>query len=138
MVYKAESKSFRAWALEICGIPNTLFALRILLVSMILSFVRRYIDAMYASPISLQVRNADKTVVIQEGKITEEGSHDELMLKKGPYYHLVHAQVRMEYGAFPHTAFCVCRFFFTRMGSGKKHTLGVPSVESLCLFLSSI
>lgn len=40
------------------------------------------------------MRNADKTVVIQEGEITEQGTHDELMLKKGPYYHLVHAQVR--------------------------------------------
>ena len=40
------------------------------------------------------VRNADNIVVINEGKIVEEGSHTELMKKKGMYYHLYKKQFR--------------------------------------------
>ncbi|OQE00226.1 hypothetical protein PENVUL_c056G09687 [Penicillium vulpinum] len=38
------------------------------------------------------VRRADKIVVMKDGKDIEEGSHEELILKKGIYHDLVHAQ----------------------------------------------
>jgi len=38
------------------------------------------------------VRNADNIAVIQDGQIGEVGSHEELLAKKGLYYHLVKAQ----------------------------------------------
>lgn len=38
------------------------------------------------------IRNADRIFVVDEGKILEEGSHDELMKKKGIYYSLSTAQ----------------------------------------------
>lgn len=38
------------------------------------------------------VRKADRIVVISEGRVLEEGSHDELMAKKTAYYKLVTAQ----------------------------------------------
>lgn len=34
------------------------------------------------------VRNADKIIVLEQGRIIEEGSHDELIEKKGKYYQL--------------------------------------------------
>jgi len=34
------------------------------------------------------IREADKIIVIYRGKVLEEGTHDELMKKKGLYYHL--------------------------------------------------
>ncbi|WP_019243511.1 MULTISPECIES: ABC transporter ATP-binding protein [Bacillus] len=37
------------------------------------------------------VRNADQIIVLQEGSVTEIGSHGELMKKKGFYYNLVEA-----------------------------------------------
>ena len=38
------------------------------------------------------IRNADKIVVIDKGRIMEQGSHEELMHKKGFYYQLNHLQ----------------------------------------------
>ncbi|HQX75218.1 MAG TPA: ATP-binding cassette domain-containing protein [Thermoflexales bacterium] len=37
------------------------------------------------------IRNADVIVVMQEGQIAEQGSHEELVAKRGLYYRLVHA-----------------------------------------------
>lgn len=39
------------------------------------------------------VQNADVIVVIQQGKIVENGKHDELMAKKGAYYQLASNQL---------------------------------------------
>ncbi|GCB71343.1 hypothetical protein scyTo_0001535 [Scyliorhinus torazame] len=39
------------------------------------------------------IQNADIIAVIQNGRVVEEGTHNQLMLKKGAYYALVHAQV---------------------------------------------
>jgi len=38
------------------------------------------------------LRNADKLIIIEDGKIVEAGSPDELLAKKGHYYNLVMAQ----------------------------------------------
>lgn len=38
------------------------------------------------------IRTADKICVIQNGQVTEEGCHEELMRKKGPYQSMVNAQ----------------------------------------------
>ncbi len=40
------------------------------------------------------VQNADQIVVLNEGKIVEEGSHEELLTKKGAYYALYMAQFK--------------------------------------------
>lgn len=37
-------------------------------------------------------KSADKILVLQDGRITEEGTHDELIAKKGYYYELVQLQ----------------------------------------------
>ena len=42
------------------------------------------------------VRNADRILVIQHGKITEDGTHRELIRKKGYYYNLYTNQFREE------------------------------------------
>ncbi|CAD5220372.1 unnamed protein product [Bursaphelenchus okinawaensis] len=39
------------------------------------------------------VKNADRIVAMERGRIVESGSHDELMERKGVYYNLVNAQV---------------------------------------------
>ena len=39
------------------------------------------------------VRNADKIAYLEHGRVVEQGTHDELMEKKGVYHHLVMAQV---------------------------------------------
>jgi ABC-type transport system involved in Fe-S cluster assembly fused permease/ATPase subunit len=39
------------------------------------------------------IHSADKIVVLQNGKVVEEGAHGELMKLKGVYYQLNKAQV---------------------------------------------
>jgi ATP-binding cassette subfamily B protein len=41
------------------------------------------------------VKNADNIVVIREGKIAEEGSHDELTRREGAYFELVKNQLEL-------------------------------------------
>jgi ATP-binding cassette subfamily B protein len=41
------------------------------------------------------VRNADNIVVVDKGKITEQGTHKELVAKKGAYYNLVKNQLEL-------------------------------------------
>ncbi|KAF3923923.1 hypothetical protein AA313_de0203653 [Arthrobotrys entomopaga] len=38
------------------------------------------------------IKNADNIVVMSQGKIVEQGKHDDLLENKGPYYNLVEAQ----------------------------------------------
>ncbi|XP_035825122.1 ATP-dependent translocase ABCB1 [Aplysia californica] len=42
------------------------------------------------------VRNADVIVTFEKGRVAEQGTHDELMAKKGIYYHLASEQVTCE------------------------------------------
>ena len=44
----------------------------------------------------VQEKVADKILIIQGGRITEEGTHDELVAKKGYYYSLVQLQTGEE------------------------------------------
>ncbi len=41
------------------------------------------------------VMNADKIVVLHQGQIIEEGTHDTLSKKKGQYYELVKNQLSL-------------------------------------------
>jgi ATP-binding cassette subfamily B protein len=41
------------------------------------------------------VKNADKIVVLNNGKIIEEGNHKELTAKRGAYYELVKNQLEL-------------------------------------------
>jgi ATP-binding cassette subfamily B protein len=41
------------------------------------------------------VKNADSIVVLDQGKIIEQGTHKELTLKKGSYYELVKNQLEL-------------------------------------------
>jgi len=41
------------------------------------------------------VKNADKIVVLDKGKIVEEGNHTELVARKGEYYRLVKNQLEL-------------------------------------------
>ncbi len=41
------------------------------------------------------IRNADSIVVIDEGDIVEQGTHDELLKQKGYYYELIKNQVEL-------------------------------------------
>jgi len=38
------------------------------------------------------VKNADRIIVIEDGEITENGTHDELLKKDGEYAKLYHTQ----------------------------------------------
>ena len=40
------------------------------------------------------VRKADKIYVLDEGSVQENGSHEELMKKKGSYYRIFEEQVK--------------------------------------------
>jgi ATP-binding cassette subfamily B protein len=42
------------------------------------------------------IRNADQVLVLDQGKIVERGKHDELLAKKGFYYHLYMSQFRKD------------------------------------------
>lgn len=42
------------------------------------------------------VKHADKIVVLDKGKIVEEGNHEELIRKRGKYYHLYNLQMGLE------------------------------------------
>jgi ATP-binding cassette subfamily B protein len=41
------------------------------------------------------VKNADKIVVLENSEVIEEGTHDELTLRKGKYYELVKNQLEL-------------------------------------------
>ncbi|MNE68608.1 putative multidrug export ATP-binding/permease protein [compost metagenome] len=38
------------------------------------------------------IKNADKIIVLDQGRVLEEGSHNELIAKEGLYYKLVNMQ----------------------------------------------
>lgn len=42
------------------------------------------------------VRNADQIVVLDQGRVTEIGTHEELVQKHGAYYNLVRNQLELE------------------------------------------
>lgn len=44
------------------------------------------------------VKNADKILVVAEGKIAEEGTHEELIEKQGKYYSMWKAETAFENG----------------------------------------
>jgi len=41
------------------------------------------------------IRNADTIIVIDDGQIIEQGTHDELISQKGDYYDLVKNQIEL-------------------------------------------
>jgi ATP-binding cassette subfamily B protein len=41
------------------------------------------------------VRNADKIVVLEKGKICETGTHEELIQQNGIYFHLIKDQLEL-------------------------------------------
>jgi ATP-binding cassette, subfamily B, bacterial len=41
------------------------------------------------------VKNADQIIVFEKGKIVEQGHHNELVAKRGNYYHLVKDQLEL-------------------------------------------
>ncbi len=42
------------------------------------------------------IQNADRILVISGGKVAESGTHNELLEREGPYYHLYQTQFRVE------------------------------------------
>ena len=41
------------------------------------------------------VKNADQIVVLEKGELVEQGTHQELVGKKGAYFHLVKNQLEL-------------------------------------------
>jgi ATP-binding cassette subfamily B protein len=41
------------------------------------------------------VKQADQIIVLQKGRVTERGTHAELVQRQGPYYHLVRNQLEL-------------------------------------------
>ncbi len=41
------------------------------------------------------VRNADRIIAIEDGKVAESGSHNELITKRGVYYNLIKNQLEL-------------------------------------------
>jgi len=41
------------------------------------------------------IRDADMIVVLEQGKLVEQGTHDELMKRQGLYYYLVSQQLAL-------------------------------------------
>ena len=39
------------------------------------------------------VRNADKIIVLERGRLVEQGTHEELMRRQGLYYYLASQQL---------------------------------------------
>ena len=50
------------------------------------------------------IRNCDRIVVLKEGRVAEEGSHAELMRKRGLYWLLYQTQYRWQEGSEQTTA----------------------------------
>ena len=44
------------------------------------------------------IKNADEIAVVSDGKIIEQGSHDQLMALRGTYYELYQLQFRANSG----------------------------------------
>ena len=44
----------------------------------------------------LILRSADRILVLDKGRIVEQGSHEELMIKGGAYRHMVELQEQMK------------------------------------------
>lgn len=42
------------------------------------------------------VRNADNIIVLSDGKIVEQGTHDDLVAAKGVYFELVRNQLQLD------------------------------------------
>lgn len=42
------------------------------------------------------VKNADKILLLDKGKIIEEGTHNELLNMRGKYFHLIQSQLMLE------------------------------------------
>lgn len=49
------------------------------------------------------IRNADKIIVIEKGRMIEAGTHEELLQKKGHYYQLYSMQFLQEEEGMPRT-----------------------------------
>ena len=57
--------------------------------------VKEKYDLIEGKVITVTVKNADKIIVLDNGRIVEEGTHNELTLKRGYYYNLVKNQLEL-------------------------------------------